>query len=435
MEKDCNVNDPPFLLQSSSGPIWVQAAGRALYQAGYGSIQFFMPLIFVKQVGFSATAVGIGIGSGSLAGVVGHLLGGYLADSQTYGRKKALLISAGLSILAVLILALTQNLPMLVLANLVMGLSAGCYWTAADAAVVDVTTPEQRPKAFALLVLADNLGLGLGILGGGQLLSLVAQAQALFLVDSLILLVFLILIQLAVVETRQNAPAHLDMLQGFLVALNDRSLRLFIGVNILFTTYIALANLTLPLYFTTLTAANSEAAAAAGAPWLSIANLFTWCYVSFGALFQLPLVQVLSSFMRVHVLMISMLLWGTGFTLVWVTGIGTSMQLICLIASLGVLAIASAIYKPFAPVIVGELAPVSLRGTYLAISYQCWSIGYFIGPIIGGWTMDQAPIIAHNSWLVTAISTISGLIILYFLSQIKTLNPSAPISEDVASVT
>jgi len=51
--------------------------------------------------------------------------------------------SGGLSILAVL--ALTQNLPLLVIANLIMGLSAGCYWTA-DTAVMDVTAPTNVPR-------------------------------------------------------------------------------------------------------------------------------------------------------------------------------------------------------------------------------------------------------------------------------------------------
>jgi MFS family permease len=316
-----------------------------------------------------------------------------------------------------------------------MGLSAGCYWTAADAAVVDVTTPEQRHKAFAVLVLADSLGGGLGILGGGELLCLVDQTQTLFLVGSLILLVFLILIQIAVVETRQDSLEHTNTLQGFVVALNDRSLRLFVLVNVLFTTYIALVNITLPLYFTTITAANAEATAEAGASLGSVANLFAWCYVSIGAILQLPLVQVLGSLMRVQVLMISMLLWGVGFFLVWATGIAASIQVICLIASLSVLSIASAIYKPFAPVIVAELAPESLRGAYLAISYQCWSIGYFIGPILGGWAIDQSRTTAHNSWMVAVVSTISGLIVLHLLNQSKISNSSAPITKDTASVT
>ena len=98
MENQSFVNPRPFLLQPSSSQVWVQALARSLYQAGYGSIQFFIPLIFVNQLGFSATVVGLSMGIGALAGVLGHLLGGYLADSPKYGRKRTLLLSAGLSI-------------------------------------------------------------------------------------------------------------------------------------------------------------------------------------------------------------------------------------------------------------------------------------------------------------------------------------------------
>lgn len=427
---DYSAEQPPFWLQPSSRQVWIQAIGRALYQAGYGLIQFYIPLVFVNQVGLSATSVGIGIGSGALAGLLGHLLGGYLADSRTYGRKRALLFSGGLSILATLVLALTQNLPMLVVANLILGLSAGCYWTAADAAVIDATTIEQRHKAFAILSLADNLGGGIGVLGGGVLLTLVEQAQTLFLGSSLILLVFLVLIQAAVTETRQSALEQSDTLQGFVVALKDQSLRLFILSNILFTTFIALIGSTLPLYFT-----NVISTAEAGTSPLSVANLFTWCYIGFGAVLQLPIVQVLGSLLRVQVLMISMVLWGVGFFLVWATGMVVSMQFICMIAALCMLSVATAVYKPFAPTIVSELAPESLRGVYLAISYQCWSIGYFVGPIVGGWAMDQPHSVAQNSWLGAAISTVGGLVILHFLGQSRFSNRSTLTTEDQASAT
>ncbi|HEY9625386.1 MAG TPA: MFS transporter, partial [Crinalium sp.] len=202
METESRANALTDAEQPTNRQVWVQAGGRSLYQVGYGIIQFYVPLIFVNQVGLSAAAVGIGVGSGSIAGVFGHLLGGYLADSPAYGRKRALLFSAGLSTVAALFLMQTRTLPMLILANLLLGLSAGCYWTAADASVIDVTTPERRHKAFAILVLADSLGGGVGVFGGSLLLAWAPQPQWLFLSTSLIFLAFLALIQLAVVETR-----------------------------------------------------------------------------------------------------------------------------------------------------------------------------------------------------------------------------------------
>jgi len=43
--------------------------------------------------------------------------------------------------------------------------------------------------------------------------------------------------------------------------------------------------------------------------------------------------------------------------------------------------------------------------------------------------------IAHHSWIVAAISTICGLIILRVLSQSQFSTPSAPVIEDTVSVT
>ena len=432
MKDDRSLSQVPFLLQSSSQQIWMQAVGRSLYQAGYGTIQFYIPLIFVNQVGLSATTVGIGIGSGSLAGIAGHFLGGYLADSPLYGRKRALLFAALLSILAGFILALTQNLPLLVIANLIMGLSAGCYWTAADAAVVDVTPAEQRHKAFALMGLADSLGSGLGVWGGGILLASIERSQTLFLFGSVVLLIFLGLIQVAINGDQQYSSSHANPLQGFAVAFGDRSLKLFMLTNILFTTFIALVTSTLPLYFTSIVSISvPNLPQAAGASLTSIANLYTWCYVVLGAVLQLPLVQLLGSLPKVRILMISMSLWGVGFLLLWATGIAL-MPFIYAVGALSLFSIATVIYRPFATTIVAELAPESLRGIYLAISYQCWSIGYFIGPVLGGWAMDR-PRTAHTLWLVVSISTIGGLVILYLLSQSQSQRYT-PITEEIESV-
>ncbi len=413
MENQSSVNLRPFLLQSSSYQVWVQAIARILYEAAHGSTRFFMPLIFVNQLDFSATEVGIATGIGSLAGIVGHFLGGYLADSPRYGRKQALLFSALLSLVGVFILALTPNLPMLIVANGIMGLGNGCYWTAADVSVIDVTPKEQYQKAFAVLGLANSLGHGLGVVVGGILVSLVAEGQTLFLSCGLILLMFLILIQIASTDNRQDVAENSDALQGFAFAFKDRSLQIFVLINVLFTTYIALVNTTLPLYFTNFISASLPQ----GASLVSVANLFTWFYIGIGAVLQFPLVHILTSLLNIQVLMISMLLWGCGFFLVWTTHLVQTISVMGMIAAFSVLSITTAIYKPFATAAIAELAPESLRGVYLALSYQCWSISYFIGPILGGWAMDQSPTVAHNFWIATAISTLFGLVMLYVLKR------------------
>jgi MFS family permease len=69
---------------------------------------------------------------------------------------------------------------------------------------------------------------------------------------------------------------------------------------------------------------------------------------------------------------------------------------------------------------VSDLAPAQARGIYLSLNAQCWSLGYLIGPVIGGWAIDQTPAIAQQLWIVAALSTLVGIGILTYLKRCLT---------------
>lgn len=394
--------------------VWWQVFGRVFYQIGQGMLQFYIPIIFVNQVGLSATSVGIGLGSSSISGIVGHLLGGVLADSKPLGRKGTLLISAVLSAIACWVLYCTQDLFLLVVANLLFGISTGFYWTATDPAVMDVTPAADRPKAFSVLGVADNLGMGAGILAGGWLLTSLSYPQQLFAIDSLMFVILFLLLQTAMVETLQAPSDYTTLLRGWRIALSDKLLWVFVLINSLFTTYIALVNTALPLYFTNYFKFGADHSAASPQ---TIATLFTWGYIGLGALLQVPIVRWLSLLGWVRALTVALSLWTSGFLLVWLLGAVASVPWFSSIAVLAVLASATVLYRPFAASFLAELAPESLRGAYAAIGYQCWAIGYLIGPTLGGWALDQSRLMLHQFWLAIAISTSLGFVVLWFLSQ------------------
>jgi MFS family permease len=64
-----------------------------------------------------------------------------------------------------------------------------------------------------------------------------------------------------------------------------------------------------------------------------------------------------------------------------------------------------------------DLSPDNLRGVYLSLNSQCWAIGYFIGPALGGWVLDQSQFIAHSFWLAMAISVVFAIFILQILDR------------------
>lgn len=384
--------------------VWLQAIGRGCYQFGSAILLFYMPIVFVNYGSLSATQVGFAIGGGSMAGFIGNFIGGGLADSPQFGRKGTLLIGIGFAIGATIVAIFTQDFTLLLLANIFYGLSSGLYWTAADAAVMDATTVEQRQSAFSVLSLMDSVGFGAGILVGKVLLPTLHPASLVFSVSA-VLFFWLLVIVLFTPDTHHADLEHHSQ-AGWKQAFKDGRLTIYLLVNTLFISYIALVNISLPLYFI------NDAQISDGA----IATLFTWAYIGLGAALQIPIIRLISTLSYLQSLTISMSIWGAGFLMIWRSGVTMLAIDQCLIFA--IFAIAAVIYKPTSSAWIAEIAPRSRRGIYTAIAYQCWSIGYAIAPIVGGWALDQPQSTTQKFWLVVATSTLIGVVALQILQQV-----------------
>jgi MFS family permease len=394
-----------FGLSQVSGQVWIQAIARGLYQLGSAVLLFYIPIVFVNYGGLTASDVGLAIGGGSLVGFLGNLLGGGMADSQRFGRQGTLIVSAVLAILTSVITLIAHDFRGLLAANILFGLSVGLYWTAADSAIMDSTTPEQRQSAFSVVGVMDNLGFGLGTLGGGLLLEVLQPKTWIFAASVFVFGLFLLLVAIAVIETRQPDLERPVLQTGWKQALSDGQLMTYLLVNTQFVMFLALVGSTLPLYFVNFLGTSEPL----------VANLFTWGYVALGAGLQVPLIRLLAKFSYLRSLMLSMLIWGIGFGLIWVISASSSKLVWSELGVFAIFAIATIIYKPTSSAWISKLAPESLRGVYTAIAYQCWSLGYVFGPILGGWAMDQSRVVAHNFWLGVAVSTVMGVGILQVL--------------------
>lgn len=411
------------LLSPFSYQVWILALGRMLSQLGTGFTLFYAPIFFVNQVGLSATAVGLGVGCSAISGTIGRIVGGSLCDSD-WGRKPTVILSAIISAIASLVLAATSNFPIFLVGNLLLGLGIGLYWPATEAMVADLTLASQRNEAYAIHRLGDSLGLGLGVVLGGLLIGATGAYRSLFLIDAVSFLVFLGIVAVAIDETKSGPSSPHGALGGWKQALNDRTLLVFVWVNVMFTTYIVQITSTLPLYFSNFVRLD---ATGQGFTPLDLSGLFTW-HLALAVLFQLPVARSLRRFSHAHSLMLSALLWAVGFGLVWLTGVSPSHHHLWAIAALAVLTLATVSYLPSASAMVVEFAPVSLRGVYMAINSQCWAIGTLIGPPLGGWMLDQSVWTAHGLWLVMAASVTGAISILSILHRMAQRQVSLPSS-------
>lgn len=392
--------------------IFILAIGRLLSQTGTGFTLFYAPIFFVNEVGLSATAVGLSLGSAQISGILGRVLSGSLSDSPRWGRRFTLLISAIISAIASFVLAIANDFSMVVFGNILLGLGIGLYWPASEAIVADLTTGKQRHGAYALVRLGDNMGLQLGIILGGIIISTTKAYRSLFLIDGFSFVIFFLVIFFGIQETYKASELITDSRpkwgQGWWTALSDHTLLIYLVVNIIFTVYVSQIHSTIPLYFNNFVKGGFSE--------IMISGLFTW-HTAISILFLLPMSQALNRFSHAQALMVSALLWGMGFLVMGWTGIVTQNALIFAIIGLGILAIAVVTYTPASSSLIADLAPESLRGIYLAINAQCWAIGYLIGPPLGGWVLDQTPEIVYNFWIILALSVIGAIAILKWLNQ------------------
>lgn len=398
--------------------VWILIAGRLLSGIGTGFTLFYAPIFFADGVGLSKTTVGLALGSASISGIIGRFLSGVFSDQPRWGRKRTLLLSSVVSALASFILASANDFITLVIGNLLLGFGVGLYWPATEAMIADLTTASNRHEAYALSRFGDSLGLQLGVVFGGILIALTGIYRLLFVIDGISFFVFLAIVWVAISESYHIQNSYNNKTNAtsnhWFVAFRDKILLIYLCVNILFTTYIAQIQTTLPLYFTNFV---STKATGQGFSTTTISGLFTW-HIALAIILQLPAARFLRKFSYPQGLIYSLMIWIAGFLLIYFTGTSTNHPLLWAIISLGMLALATVAYTPIASSFVVELAPDSMRGIYLSINSQCWAIGYFIGPALGGWALDLPRPFADSWWVVLAISAGMGILVLQQLDRL-----------------
>jgi len=130
-----------------------------------------MPLLapFAERYGFSEWQIGLLFSAYPVCQLVAGPILGRLSDR--YGRRPLLIFSQAGTAVSFLILGLSRDFTVMLLARLLDGASGGNILVA-QAYVADVTAPQDRARGMGLIGMAFGLGFVLGPLVGGLLLSL-----------------------------------------------------------------------------------------------------------------------------------------------------------------------------------------------------------------------------------------------------------------------
>jgi DHA1 family tetracycline resistance protein-like MFS transporter len=167
-----------------------------------------MPLLapFAQEYGFSGAQIGLLYAAYPMCQLVAGPILGRLSDR--YGRRPLLVVSQAGTAVSFLILGLSSNFTVMLLARMLDGASGGNILVA-QAYVADVTKPENRSRGLGLIGMAFGLGFVLGPLLAGVLLALpVAEGWRLrlpFLVAAGFSTVAWILVLFRLPESRDDA--------------------------------------------------------------------------------------------------------------------------------------------------------------------------------------------------------------------------------------
>jgi MFS transporter, DHA1 family, tetracycline resistance protein len=130
-----------------------------------------MPLLapFAKHYGFTPGQIGMLFAAYPMCQLVAGPILGRLSDR--YGRRPLLVFSQAGTALSFLILGLSRDFRIMLLARMLDGASGGNILVA-QAYVADVTRPEDRARGMGLIGMAFGMGFVLGPLLGGLMLRL-----------------------------------------------------------------------------------------------------------------------------------------------------------------------------------------------------------------------------------------------------------------------
>jgi DHA1 family tetracycline resistance protein-like MFS transporter len=198
---------------------------------GFGIMIPLLPL-YAESFGASEQVIGLVIATFSLCQLIASPALGALSDR--WGRRPVLVLSLIGTVVSFVMLALARSVPMLFAARLVDGLSGGNISTA-RAYVADITSEDERAKAFGLIGAAFGVGFVLGPALGGALAHVsytapIWAAAALTLVATALAWVWLP----ETVHRTQASPA--PFWAGLGAAFSRRTLRPLLIVDLVYWT-------------------------------------------------------------------------------------------------------------------------------------------------------------------------------------------------------
>lgn len=349
---------------------WYLWFGTLINRSGTLVIPFFS-IYLTTQRGISvsqATLIVSLYGIGSFFSSIG---GGVLADRL--GRRTTMMMSLFSTAVAMFLLGLAQSLLSIALLAMLVGFATDLYRPAASAAIADMLPPLKRSYGYGWIYWAINFGAAIAPIIAGYIAHI--AYVWLFIVDAATTFLFGWVILFCVSETSSSTSRSTEQritMSGMKTAFGDRFLLALTFLTFLFSCIYFQGYVTLPIYMHQYGLGTEQYGIVIAMNGLVI------------VLCSIPINRLLHHFSHASVLCVASLLMGTGFGILWVMHTVPFYALTVCIWTLGELCAA-----PISSVLVSDISPEHLRGTYIGIFGTSWCLASFAGPVVGGFVFDR----------------------------------------------
>jgi MFS family permease len=352
---------------------WIWAG---VFVSALATFVFLFLSVYLTARGLDPRQVGLVVAWFGLGTVAAGPVGGTLADR--IGRRPTLLLALVASAACATFLGLVRSPALIAPGVFGFALAASSVFPSLFAAVADVVPEAERPRAFALVYWANNVGGALSSVVGGA----VGERSwlALFLADGATSLLFALVVwrrvpeSLAAPAARASAgaaPPRPD--RGWRAVLSDRPFIAFMALFLVFLAVFFQFQLGLPLAMRRAGLDTAQFGRVMAVNGLLIATLSPFA------------ARFLGGRDRGRVLAVGAVLVGSGYGAYALCGPAWQWALATAVWTVGEITT-----LPVAIALVSDLAPPDLRGRYNGLYALAFGVGQTLAPLVGGTVLAGA---------------------------------------------
>jgi MFS family permease len=369
--------------------VWTVLVGVTISAVGSGFVLPFGSIYLHVVRGLPIPVVGLVLSCSALTSLLAGTVGGSLVDRV--GPRAMMLAGLVLQTLGYGGLGFVVSAPEAACSMLLIGAGLGSFYPAFASLLAAMTTRQQRSSAASLQYAATNLGLGLGAVIGGLVVSTSRPGSftTVYLLDAASFVLFGVLVLSRVPSGRNSAAAHEKA--SYRVVLRDRTFLALVAFNslVVLSTYAQLDS-SVPLY----------AHLFLGVPTVALGAILA-ANTAFIVLAQLPITRAVRHLDRSRTLALCASAWLVAWLVGEVASLAYGVAAIWLLGLFAVLfGLGECLLSSAIGPLVADLAPPAVRGRYMAAFNLSWGVGLLLGPTIGGLVVGS--VARPSMWLLWA---------------------------------